>query len=91
MTSSKKPPSPIPSWSAPTSQLAASDTPADSPKKIHVGIDWADGEHDYVMLDPQGKIRRDSVEQSAEAIAKLLADWQQEFPQAAVEVSGSSA
>jgi transposase len=49
-------------------------------------MDWADGEHDYVMLDPQGRIHRDSVQQSAEAIAKLLADWQQAFPNVTVEV-----
>jgi hypothetical protein len=86
MTSSRKTPSPIPSWSTPTSQAVAGDTPADSPQKIHVGIDWADGEHDYVMLDPRGQVHRDSVEQSAEAVAKLLAEWQQEFPTASVEV-----
>jgi hypothetical protein len=58
-------------WSTPTtSQPVASDTPpADSLKILFcLGIDWADGEHDYVMLDPQGKTHRDSVEQSAEAI-----------------------
>ena len=87
MTSSRKTQPPIPPLSTPTSQLAASDTTSvDASKNIRVGMDWADGEHAYVMMDPQGTIHRDSVQQSAEAIAKLLADWQQAFPNVSVEV-----
>ena len=87
MTSSRKTQPPIPPGSTLSGQPTASEiTPADSPQNIRVGMDWADGEHAYVMMDPQGKIHRDSVQQSPEAIAKLLADWQQEFPNVSVEV-----
>jgi transposase len=77
-----------PAVSSPISQPAPPSDPvhADSTIYIRVGIDWADGEHSYVMIDPQGTIRRDTVAQSPEAIAKLLGSWQQEFPHVSVEV-----
>lgn len=53
---------------------------------IRVGIDWADGEHAYVMMDPQGVLHRGSFQQSPEGIATLLAGWQRAFPEATVDI-----
>jgi hypothetical protein len=61
-------------------------TPPDATPPILVGIDWADGEHVYVMRDPQGELHRGTVQQSPEAIAQLLADWQSTYPGTRVEV-----
>src|SRR5688572_8730856 len=61
-------------------------TPSDAKPRILVGIDWADGEHTYVMLDPQGNCQEGSVQQSPVALAELLAGWQHDFPDSLVEV-----
>ena len=68
---------------ASTLSPAIAPTPAES---IRVGIDWADGEHEYVMMDPQGIVHRGSFEQSSEGIATLLGSWQRDFPNVIVEV-----
>jgi len=61
-------------------------TPPDTSPRILVGIDWADGEHVYVMCDPHGALHRGTVQQSPEAIAQLLADWQRTYPDTRVDV-----
>ena len=53
---------------------------------IRVGIDWADGQHEYVMMDPRGIVHRGDFEQSPEGIATLLDRWQRDFPNVMVEV-----
>jgi len=68
---------------APTQHVA---TPPDDSPRILVGIDWADGEHVYVMRDPQGQLHRGTVQQSPEAIAQLLAEWQRSYPDTRVDV-----
>lgn len=75
--------------------IAASITPAptqhvettpDTTSRLLVGIDWADSEHVYAMLDPQGQLHRGTVQQTPEAIAQLLADWQRSYPDTQVDV-----
>jgi transposase len=68
---------------APTQHAA---TPPDDASRILVGIDWADSEHVYAMLDPQGQLHRGTVEQTPEAIAQLLAEWQRSYPDTRVDV-----
>lgn len=60
--------------------------PAETNPKLLVGIDWADGEHTYEMLDPRGELHRGIVLQTPEALAELLAAWQQQFPDTEIEV-----
>jgi len=60
--------------------------PPEAGPRILVGIDWADGEHAYAMLDPQGKLQRGTVAQTPEAIAQLLGDWQRSYPDTPVDV-----
>ena len=74
---------------APRKKQASTSSPAITPvpaETIRVGIDWADGEHEYVMMDPQGAVHRGSFEQSPEGIATLLGSWQRDFPNVIVEV-----
>ena len=59
---------------------------ADANPRMLVGIDWADGEHTYEMLDPLGEIHRGTVLQTPEAIAELLAQWQQQFSNVEIDV-----
>ena len=47
---------------------------------IRVGIDWADGKHEYLMMDPQGMLHRGDFEQSPEAITTLMDSWQRDLP-----------
>ena len=73
----------------PRKKQASASIPAITPipaETIRVGIDWADGEHEYVMMDPQGAVHRGSFEQSPKAIATLLNTWQRDFPNVIVEV-----
>lgn len=58
----------------------------DNLPRILVGIDWADAEHTYEMLDPNGKTHQGTVQQTPEAIAELFAAWQQRFPDATIDV-----
>jgi len=61
-------------------------TMSDTNRHLLVGIDWADGEHAYEMLDLHGQRHRGTVEQTPEALAQLLADWQQRYPETLVDV-----
>ena len=58
-----------------------------SPNRVLVGIDWADAEHAYAMLDPQGRLYQGTVPQSAEALDELLSDWRRKFPQASIDIA----
>ena len=58
----------------------------DPPPSILVGIDWADAEHTYEMLDPHGQYHQGTVRQTPAALGELLTQWQQQFPEAAVDV-----
>lgn len=61
--------------------------PESSPNRVLVGIDWADAEHAYAMLDPQGRLYQGTVPQSAEALDELLSDWRRKFPQASIDIA----
>ena len=80
-------PVPAPSESNPIAEATQHPvTPSDAKPRILVGIDWADGEHTYVMLDPQGNRQEGSLQQSPAALAELLGSWQRDFPDSLVEV-----
>jgi transposase len=64
---------------------AATQLPNTQPQ-ILVGIDWADGEHAYHMRAPDGSFRWGSVAQTAEAIADLLNEWKNDFPDAQLSI-----
>jgi transposase len=51
-----------------------------------VGIDWADGEHTYELLDPHGKTHCGTVEQTREALHAWLDDWRKKFPDARIDI-----
>lgn len=53
--------------------------PNDTSPRILVGIDWADEEHAYEMLDPHGERHRGTVLQTPEALDELFTRWQQQF------------
>lgn len=59
---------------------------ADRSTCLLVGIDWADGEHTYEMLDPHGEHHCGTVKQTPEAIRDLLAAWRQQYPDATIDV-----
>jgi transposase len=63
-----------------------SQPPAAANSRILVGIDWADEEHTYEMLDPRGELHQGTVRQTPEALGELLAQWQRQFPDAEIEV-----
>lgn len=63
-----------PSGSGSTSRDPASldSTSYTTQPALLVGIDWADGEHAYATLDPQGSLVRGTVQQTSQAIAQLI-------------------
>ncbi|HEY6563454.1 MAG TPA: IS110 family transposase, partial [Pirellulaceae bacterium] len=71
-----------PSGSGSTSQDPASrdSTSHTTQPPLLVGIDWADGEHAYALLDPQGSLVRGTVLQTPQAIAQLIDTWLKKFP-----------
>lgn len=81
----KRKPHPIPPLPAPTIEpdKAFPQLPTNT---LLVGIDWADGEHAYAMLDPHGNLHRGTVRQSSEDLSELLRAWRKQFPQASIDV-----
>ena len=47
---------------------------------ICIGIDWADQEHAYHLIDQNGKSHCGTVKQDAAQIRDLIDLWQQKFP-----------
>jgi len=71
----------------PARSQASSGTNGDhSAPVILVGIDWADGEHAFRMLAPDGSTHEGSFEQQPAAIAELLTAWLQKYPQARIDI-----
>jgi transposase len=56
-------------------------SPQNSPnKRLIIGIDWADREHAVCLIEPDGRVHFDSLEQQPEVIAAWAAELAQKFP-----------
>lgn len=76
------------SSSSPETTKGGSLQPPDlsSPPTLLVGIDWADAKHAYLMQDPQERLHRGEVEQSPDALTKLLDQWRQLYPSSVIVI-----
>ncbi len=54
--------------------------------RLLIGIDWADGKHAYVIMDPQGKTYSGTVEQTPEALNQWLDAWRKKHSNIRFEV-----
>ena len=77
----------LPSSPSGDAQQVSSPAPATTPcPRILVGIDWADQEHAYQMLDPNGQSHAGTVQQTPEALGQLIEGWRKQFPGAEIHV-----
>lgn len=52
--------------------------------EILVGIDWADKQHAFHAIDPNGKVHRGNLEQTQSAIAQWIENCVKRFPEARI-------
>lgn len=58
-----------------------------SPARLCVGIDWADVEHVFHLIDPDGKSTLGTVKQDPLQIRELVECWRQQFPHCTITVA----
>ena len=61
-------------------------TPPTTTAVITVGIDWADREHAFAAMLPDGTTEAGSFKQNPDKIKRWVDDWQIRFPNAALEI-----
>ncbi len=58
---------------------------ADGPT-LRIGIDWADENHAYHTITPDGKVCAGILDQDPQAIADWIAQWRKQFPGCQIEI-----
>ena len=54
---------------------------------ISVGVDWADADHAFHLIDPDGPAISDTFSQDPQVIEELIDAWRKRFPQSTFAVS----